>query len=91
MALLGGNGAGESTLFRTIAGVIHPIQGSIELKGKSTHRLPANKTVSLGIGPLSRRTPSFPIDLPVYKNLMLGTCADRRDGAKEIQATLEIC
>jgi branched-chain amino acid transport system ATP-binding protein len=87
VALLGGNGAGKSSLFRTIVGVIHPIQGSIEFKGKSTHRLSANKMVGLGLALCPEGRHLFP-HLPVYKNLMLGAYT-RKDDSKSIQVTLE--
>jgi branched-chain amino acid transport system ATP-binding protein len=87
VALLGGNGAGKSSLFRTIAGILHPVQGTVEFKGKATQRLPANKMVGLGLSLCPEGRHLFP-HLPVYKNLMLGAYA-RRDGAREIQATLE--
>lgn len=87
VALLGANGAGKSTLFRTIAGILHPVQGTIEFKGKATHRLSANKIVSLGLSLCPEGRHLFP-HLPVYKNLMLGAYA-RRDGARAIQQSLE--
>jgi branched-chain amino acid transport system ATP-binding protein len=87
VALLGGNGAGKSSLFRTIAGVLTPTQGSIEFKGKPTHRLPASKMVGMGLCLCPEGRHIFP-HLPVYKNMMLGAYT-RRDGAKEIQGTLE--
>jgi branched-chain amino acid transport system ATP-binding protein len=87
VALLGGNGAGKSSLFRTIAGILHPVQGTVEFNGKATQRLPANKMVAMGLALCPEGRHLFP-HLPVYKNLMLGAYA-RRDGAKEIQATLE--
>ena len=87
VALLGGNGAGKSSLFRTIAGILHPVQGTVEFNGKATQRFPANKMVALGLSLCPEGRHLFP-HLPVYKNLMLGAYA-RRDGAKEIQATLE--
>jgi branched-chain amino acid transport system ATP-binding protein len=87
VALLGGNGAGKSSLFRTIAGILHPVQGTVEFKGKATQRLAANKMVALGLSLCPEGRHLFP-HLPVYKNLMLGAYV-RRDGAKEIQVTLE--
>jgi branched-chain amino acid transport system ATP-binding protein len=87
VALLGGNGAGKSSLFRTIAGVLSPVQGSIEFKGKPTDRLPASKMVALGLSLCPEGRHIFP-HLPVYKNLMLGAYT-RRDDSKAIQRTLE--
>jgi branched-chain amino acid transport system ATP-binding protein len=87
VALLGGNGAGKSSLFRTIAGVLNPVQGTIEFKNKPTHRLSANKIVAMGLSLCPEGRHIFP-HLPVYKNLMLGAYT-RKDGSREIQQTLE--
>jgi branched-chain amino acid transport system ATP-binding protein len=87
VALLGSNGAGKSSLFRTIAGVVNPSQGTIEFKGKRTDRLPANKMVAMGLSLCPEGRHLFP-QLPVYKNLMLGAYQRRKD-LKGIQRTLD--
>ncbi len=87
VALLGGNGAGKSSLFRTISGVVNPSQGTIEFKGKRTDRLPANKMVAMGLSLCPEGRHLFP-QLPVYKNLMLGAYHRKRD-VKGIQRTLD--
>jgi branched-chain amino acid transport system ATP-binding protein len=86
VALLGGNGAGKTSLFRTIAGVLHPCKGSIEFKGEAIHQLPAFRIVGKGLSLCPEGRQLFP-QLPVYKNLMLG--AFHRKDKKEIQNTLE--
>ena len=86
VALLGGNGAGKSSLFRTIAGVLHPHLGSIEFKGEPIHQMPAFKIVGKGLSLCPEGRQLFP-QLPVYKNLMLG--AFHRKDKKGIQESLE--
>jgi branched-chain amino acid transport system ATP-binding protein len=86
VALLGGNGAGKTSLLRTIAGVLHPHQGKIEFKGEAIHKLPAFKIVGKGLSLCPEGRQLFP-QLPVYKNLMLG--AYHRRDKKGIQESLE--
>jgi len=86
VALLGGNGAGKTSLLRTIAGVLQPHQGTIEFKGEAIHKLPTFKIVEMGLSLCPEGRQLFP-QLPVYKNLMLG--AYRRKDKKGIQESLE--
>jgi branched-chain amino acid transport system ATP-binding protein len=85
VALLGGNGAGKTSLLRTIAGVLPPHQGTIEFKGEAIHKLPAFQIVAKGLSLCPEGRQLFP-QLPVYKNLMLG--AYRRKDKKGIQESL---
>lgn len=86
VALLGGNGAGKTSLFRTIVGVLPPAKGRIEFKGEDISHLPAHKIVGKGIALCPEGRQLFPA-LPVYKNLMLG--AYHRSDKKGIEETLE--
>ncbi len=86
VTLLGGNGAGKTSLFRTITGILKPSKGTIEFKGEEISHLPAYKVVGKGISLCPEGRQLFP-GLPVYKNLMLG--AYHRKDKKGIQETLE--
>ncbi len=44
MAIVGANGP-ETTTMRTIAGLMHPTQGSIHFKGQDISRTPAHDTI----------------------------------------------
>src|SRR5262245_41891554 len=50
VALLGGNGAGKSTMLRAISGLVRPRGGRIKLAGETIHRLSPARIVRLGIG-----------------------------------------
>ena len=84
VALLGANGAGKSTMLRTISGLIRPRSGSIMLDGKAIHRLPPVRIVGLGVAhcPEGRRLFG---SLTVAENLRLGSAArvDRSGLAEE--------
>ncbi len=86
VALLGGNGAGKTSLFRTIVGVLPPSKGKVEFKGEEISHLPAHKVVGKGIALCPEGRQLFP-QLSVYKNLMLG--AYHRKDKKGIEETLE--
>jgi branched-chain amino acid transport system ATP-binding protein len=49
VALIGANGAGKTSLLRTITGVLRPKKGKIEFYGREIHQLPAHQIVQLGI------------------------------------------
>jgi len=86
VALLGGNGAGKTSFFRTIVGVLPPSKGKVEFKGEEISHLPAHKVVGKGIALCPEGRQLFP-QLSVYKNLMLG--AYHRKDKKGIEETLE--
>ncbi len=74
VALLGANGAGKSTMLRTISGLSRPRAGRITLAGEAIHRLPPSRIVRLGIAhcPEGRRVFG---SLSVAENLRLGASA----------------
>jgi branched-chain amino acid transport system ATP-binding protein len=80
VALLGANGAGKSTILRTISGLLRPRAGAVRLGGKPIHRLPPSRIVSLGIAhaPEGRRVFG---SLTVAENLRLGATS-RTDRAQ---------
>jgi branched-chain amino acid transport system ATP-binding protein len=69
--VLGVNGAGKSTAFRTIAGVIPPLGGSILLNGEDITRVPTSGKVRQGLVLVPEGTRSFH-DLTVKENLEMG-------------------
>ena len=70
-ALIGANGAGKSTTIKTICGVLHPKEGSIELDGKPIQRLGADQVVRLGVGYVPEGRRVFPV-MTVDENLDMG-------------------
>src|ERR1700759_4590097 len=51
VALLGPNGAGKTTTLETIAGLNHPISGSVELSGEKIGGTPAHPLAGPGPAP----------------------------------------
>ena len=49
VTLLGANGAGKTTVLKTISGILDPQKGSIEFLGKPIQRMEADRIVRLGL------------------------------------------
>jgi branched-chain amino acid transport system ATP-binding protein len=75
-ALLGRNGAGKSTTFRAILGLLKTRSGNVSFEGRDLIKLPTHEIVRLGLGyvPEDRRIFS---DLTVAENLSVGRRAPR--------------
>jgi branched-chain amino acid transport system ATP-binding protein len=71
VAILGANGAGKTSLLRTISGLETPLQGTISFKGQQIQNIPSDRIVKMGIAhsPEGRRI--FP-EMTVLENLHLG-------------------
>ena len=85
--VLGSNGAGKSTILKTISGIIDPNKGSIEFKGADiTARDPA-LIVQRGLSHVPEGREVFAL-LSVLDNLMMGAYTRRdRDGvARDLEA-----
>ena len=86
IAVLGANGAGKTTILKTISGVLDPLKGTIELDGKPIQRMDADKIVRLGLSHVPEGREVFPF-LSVRENLAMGAFLRKdRDGvAKDIE------
>ncbi|TDL74394.1 ABC transporter ATP-binding protein [Rhodococcus qingshengii] len=87
VVLLGSNGAGKSTTFRTISGLSKPSVGEILFEGKSLNKVSADKIVQLGIGQCPEGRKLFPA-MTVQENLKMGAFVHRRK-KDEIKKSLE--
>jgi branched-chain amino acid transport system ATP-binding protein len=87
VVLLGSNGAGKSTAFRTISGLTKPAEGEILFEGKSLNKVSADKIVQLGIGQCPEGRKLFPA-MSVQENLRMGAFVHRRK-KDEIKKSLQ--
>jgi branched-chain amino acid transport system ATP-binding protein len=86
VAIVGANGAGKSSLIRTIAGIETPRAGRIRFKGQDIAGLPSFKVCNLGIGQVAEGRQVFP-SLTVQENLEMGALLPRaRDKLAEQMA-----
>jgi branched-chain amino acid transport system ATP-binding protein len=82
VAIIGANGAGKSSLIRSIAGIERPRGGNIVFKGKPIHGLESHQICNLGIGQVAEGRQVFP-SLTVLENLEMGAMLPRaRAGAR---------
>jgi branched-chain amino acid transport system ATP-binding protein len=72
VCLVGRNGAGKSTSFRTIMGVRKPVSGAIALEGRALVGLAPFEIARLGIGFAPEESEVFG-DLTVAENILLPT------------------
>lgn len=81
VALIGSNGAGKTTVLRTISGLIRPSQGRICFEGHRIDGLAPHHITRAGIAHVPEGRRVFP-DLSVAENLEMGGFIWRRDPAK---------
>lgn len=70
-ALIGANGAGKSTIIKSICGLLNPREGKILLDGSPIQRMSADQVVHLGVGLVPEGRRVFPV-LTVDENLEVG-------------------
>ena len=76
VAIVGANGAGKSSLIRTIAGIERARSGTIVFKDKAIHGLESHAVCNLGIGQVAEGRQVFP-SLTVLENLEMGAMLPR--------------
>ncbi len=87
VTLIGANGAGKTTVLKTISGLLHAGEGAVLLDGQDITRRPAHELVRAGIGhaPEGRRIFSR---LTVLENLQMGaftrTPREAADGIERV-------
>jgi branched-chain amino acid transport system ATP-binding protein len=84
--VLGSNGAGKSTILKTISGIIDPRKGSIEFKGEDITARDPSLIVRRGLSHVPEGREVFPL-LSIRDNLLMGAYTRRdRDGvARDIE------
>jgi len=91
VAIVGANGAGKTSLIRTIAGMNVPARGAIRYRGSDIAGWPSHKVCNLGIGQVAEGRQVFPT-LTVAENLDMGAMLPRarpqRDANRERVLTM---
>lgn len=70
--LVGGNGAGKTTMLRSVMGLLKPWSGSIWFQGKDVSRMPAYTKTDLGLVLVPEGRQLF-TDMSVFENLEMGS------------------
>jgi branched-chain amino acid transport system ATP-binding protein len=77
VVLLGANGAGKSTIFKTISGLNKPSSGNIQFEGESLNKRSPDKIVQSGIVQCPEGRKLFP-SMTVGENLKMGAYVHRK-------------
>ena len=87
VTILGSNGAGKTTVLKTICGVMDPQKGSVTFEGREIQRMDPDKVMRLGISHVPEGREVFPF-LSVRENLRMGAYTRRdADGvAQDLEA-----
>ncbi len=76
--IIGANGAGKSTILKTIFGFLHPRQGTIKFQGEVIHGMQPFEMKQKGISYMLQEYSTFP-QLSIHDNLLLGAWTFRND------------
>ena len=91
VALIGANGAGKSTILKTISGLMRPAQGKIMFNDMELSKMGANDIVKAGVVQVPEGRQIFS-KMTVYENLRLGAFLrkDRAEFQKNIDYVFEM-
>jgi branched-chain amino acid transport system ATP-binding protein len=91
VTLIGGNGAGKSTMLRTISGLLSPKQGTIQFEGKEIQGQPPHRIAQSGLVHVPEGRGIF-ANLTVEENLQLGAYSrsDHAEIRKDRERALEL-
>ncbi|MBI3028328.1 MAG: ABC transporter ATP-binding protein [Candidatus Rokubacteria bacterium] len=81
VTLVGGNGAGKTTMLRTVSGLLRPRRGEIRFEGRRLDRLTPDRIVEAGVVQVPEGRRLFP-SLTVRENLDLGAYTRRARPAR---------
>lgn len=87
VTVLGSNGAGKTTILKTISGIIDPRKGSISFRGEDITAREPSEVVRRGLSHVPEGREVFPL-LSVHDNLLMGayTRKDRDGVARDMES-----
>ena len=90
VTILGANGAGKSTVLKTIFGLMDPQKGSVVFEGRQIQGMDPDKVMRLGMSQVPEGREMFPF-LSVRENLNMGayTRRDTDGAAQDLAAVFE--
>ena len=83
VAIVGANGAGKTSLIRTIAGMHRPASGRIMFRDTNIAGLPSHQVCNLGVGQVAEGRQIFP-SLTVSENLDMGAMLPRARAKRDL-------
>jgi len=82
VALIGANGAGKSTILRTISGLLRPKSGAISLDGTPIHALDPYRLITMGLAHIPEARRLF-VEMTVEENLDMGSLHGEAKGKRK--------
>ena len=89
VALIGANGAGKSTILKTISGLMHPRSGSVTFMGKNIAHTEAHKLVRQGLAHVPEGRRIF-LQMSVQENLEMGAFTQKEVSKEELDRIFEL-
>ena len=84
VALIGANGAGKSTILKTVSGLLHPRNGSIIFDGKNISHTDAHKLVREGLAHVPEGRRIF-LQMTVQDNLEMGAFTQKDISSEDLE------
>ena len=89
VALIGANGAGKSTILKTVSGLMHPRSGSIRFFDQDITHVEAYKLLRTGLAHVPEGRRIFP-DMTVLENLKIGAYLRKDDLTEDLNWVFDL-
>jgi len=89
VALIGANGAGKSTILKTISGLMHPRSGNIIFDGKQIAHVDAHKLVHAGLAHVPEGRRIF-LQMSVQENLEMGAFTKKEVSKEDLEKMFQL-
>jgi len=88
VALIGANGAGKSTILKTVSGLMHPRSGSIRFCGQDIAHREAHKLLPMGLAHVPEGRRIF-LQMTVQENLEMGAYIKKEVSQKDLDMVFD--
>ena len=89
VALIGANGAGKSTILKTVSGLMHPRSGSITFMGENISHADAYKLVRQGLAHVPEGRRIF-LQMSVQENLDMGAFTQKNVSKEDLEKVFDL-